>query len=506
MICRIFLTTGFRNAIKFCCPHQKTGCVHLRNSIIINEHIHFIIGLISMTKITIIGGGVSGILLTIQLIRSNTNYPLNITLIEKEKDPWLGVAYSTDKIFHLLNVRAEKMSALPEEDDHFLSWLTAHNYQASAQDFVPRFIYKTYIQDLFENTLASKPGHINFKFIHGEAVYIEQINQWEAVIRLQNEEAIVSNFVVLALGNFTNSPPRSENYSLSESSAYYNNPWASNLFENLKKDATVLIVGTGPTMVDVALTLYHNRHEGKIIALSRHGLLPTAHALSGIYSDFSQELNDAVSLTEIVKIVRKHITIAEKKGIGWRAVIDGMRPFTQKLWMDMPLEGKAAFLKYYKTYWEVVRSRMPEQCAVIIEEMIRTGMLTIKAGRIESLTRQGSSIAVKYITAKSRESHIIIADALLNCMGPGQNFEKIKHPLVESLTKQGMIRSSDISVGIKALPDGTIIKKDGTASSFLYTLGSLLRGVLWETIAIPEIRTQAKDLAELLLQKAKHLE
>ena len=35
----------------------------------------------------------------------------------------------------------------------------------------------------------------------------------------------------------------------------------------------------------------------------------------------------------------------------------------------------------------------------------------------------------------------------------------------------------------------------------MFTLGSLLRGVLWETIAIPEIRMQAKELAELMLKK-----
>src|SRR5436190_23427272 len=115
-----------------------------------------------MTNITIIGGGVSGILLTIQLIRSKPGFPLSITLIEKEKNPWLGVAYSTNKPFHLLNVRVAKMSALPGEDDHFLSWLKKHNYKFSADDFAPRFVFRKYIQDLFQNTLADKPANIDF--------------------------------------------------------------------------------------------------------------------------------------------------------------------------------------------------------------------------------------------------------------------------------------------------------------------------------------------------------
>jgi uncharacterized NAD(P)/FAD-binding protein YdhS len=51
------------------------------------------------------------------------------------------------------------------------------------------------------------------------------------------------------------------------------------------------------------------------------------------------------------------------------------------------------------------------------------------------------------------------------------------------------------------LPDGTVLRKDGQPSDMMFTLGSLLRGVLWETIAIPEIRMQAQQLAALIIQK-----
>jgi uncharacterized NAD(P)/FAD-binding protein YdhS len=456
-----------------------------------------------MTKITIVGGGVSGVLLAVQLMRARPDFPLSITLIEKEKNPWLGVAYSTDKAFHLLNVRAEKMSALPGEENHFFQWLAEHHYNISPKDFAPRFVFRKYVEDLFTDTLASKPENIEFRFIHGEAVSIEQMNEREAIIRLQNEQTISANFVVLALGNFNNNPPSSIDSSLLGSKIYLNDPWSSDLFENLKKDAAVCIIGTGPTMVDVALTLYHKKHKGKIIAISRHGLLPSAHTITKPYPDFSDEVRNINSLSDAVTIVRKHIAIAETNGTSWRAVIDAMRPFTQKLWIDLPVEGKIAFLKYYKTYWEVARSRMPEECAATIKEMISSKQLSVQAGKIESLSKHDSGIAVKYSTA-NKGSQIIIVDAAVNCMGPGLDFEKIDHPFVKSLVNQGMICNSDVAVGIKAMADGTIIKKDGTPSIMLYTLGSLLRGELWETIAIPEIRMQAKELAALLLEKAKN--
>ena len=139
-----------------------------------------------MTNITIIGAGVSGVFLTIQLIRKTHGLPLSITLIEKEKEPWVGVAYSTDKPFHLLNVRASKMSALAGEDDHFLSWLAENDYQVHADDFAPRSVYRKYVKELFEKTLADIPANIHFNFIHEEAVDIKQVNGQEAIVHLRN--------------------------------------------------------------------------------------------------------------------------------------------------------------------------------------------------------------------------------------------------------------------------------------------------------------------------------
>ena len=100
-----------------------------------------------MTKITIVGGGVSGVLLAVQLIRARPNFPLSITLIEKEKNPWLGVAYSTDKVFHLLNVRAEKMSALPEGES-----FCSVAYRTSLQYIAKRFCASLCFQEIYRRS------------------------------------------------------------------------------------------------------------------------------------------------------------------------------------------------------------------------------------------------------------------------------------------------------------------------------------------------------------------
>jgi uncharacterized NAD(P)/FAD-binding protein YdhS len=65
--------------------------------------------------------------------------------------------------------------------------------------------------------------------------------------------------------------------------------------------------------------------------------------------------------------------------------------------------------------------------------------------------------------------------------------------------RRGLIRPGPAHLGVDALLNGAIIGQDGAVSDVLYTLGSSMKGVLWEVVAVPEIRVQAKRLARLLL-------
>jgi uncharacterized NAD(P)/FAD-binding protein YdhS len=54
-------------------------------------------------------------------------------------------------------------------------------------------------------------------------------------------------------------------------------------------------------------------------------------------------------------------------------------------------------------------------------------------------------------------------------------------------------------MGIRVKPDHTVIGGDGKRSKFMLALGPLLRGSLWETTAVPELRDQARRVAETVL-------
>src|SRR5580658_5750295 len=101
--------------------------------------------------IAIIGAGISGTLTALHLIQQRT--PAKVILIDHRPDFGLGLAYSTPSLRHLLNVPAGKISALPDQPDHFLNWLREnHDAAATEKTFAPRAVFGRYIQSLLAST------------------------------------------------------------------------------------------------------------------------------------------------------------------------------------------------------------------------------------------------------------------------------------------------------------------------------------------------------------------
>jgi uncharacterized NAD(P)/FAD-binding protein YdhS len=74
--------------------------------------------------VAIIGGGASGVLAAVHLLRSAVarQSPLRITLIDRYGRHGLGHAYATTHPDHLLNAPASQMSALAGDPDHLIRW------------------------------------------------------------------------------------------------------------------------------------------------------------------------------------------------------------------------------------------------------------------------------------------------------------------------------------------------------------------------------------------------
>jgi uncharacterized NAD(P)/FAD-binding protein YdhS len=449
-------------------------------------------------KITIIGGGASGTLLAVNLLRQNTGEELRISIVEK-RGAHGGVAFSTPFDFHLLNVPAAKMSGLVDEPNHFLEWLTEEGHDFGPTDFVPRHLFGNYLRSLLDKTISeSVNGKLDI--VRDEATNIETGQDCADVV-LRSGERLRSDRVVLAFGNFL--PPHPSVYDLKFTSAekYVHDVWAPDAFGRIKGDDDILIIGTGLSMVDVVLRLRSTAHTGKVYALSTHGLLPAVHRLGHQYDSFYPEIKGAKRITDIFKRVRHHIQLAESDSSDWRAVVDSLRPHTQEIWQGLPDAEKRYFLQHLSRHWNAARHRMPPQASKILDELRAEGKLDLLSGRLRHISIDDAGRFLVNYAAKGEQSYLAV-DVLINCIGSESNFSRINSELIQNLLTSGTIRCDSIKQGLDAAPDGRLIDGSGQPSELIRAIGTALKGTLWETTAIPEIRAQARDLAARLSRPA----
>lgn len=453
-----------------------------------------------MHQIAIIGAGLSGRLLALNLFRlAPSNAAFSVQLFDREDEDRLGPAYSGGANYLLLNVPAGRMSAFSDDPEHFLKWCRDIGNPAGPLDFLPREVYRNYILSTMREAFQARANGQTMDFIRGEVTDLEPFDE-RVAIQVEDQGSFVAEAAVLALGNH---PPRNlniKNRSAFESESYVRNPWAPDVLDKIARQDTVLIIGTGQTMVDLVVALHHRAHEGLAVALSKHGFLPLGHRRFEPYESFFGEIRPTKTILDIFRKVCGHLNRADAIGIDRRAVIDSLRPDSQALWLELPEIEKRRFLRHLFRYWEVIRSRIPEGSEKIIDAMRQSGQLDILAGKISDMVETKTGMEVRYIPRGRTTPEACHAALVINCIGPELDYRKVEHPLVRNMMLKGLIRPGPANLGIDALPDGRVLDRNGRVSNKLYTIGPPLKGVLWETIAVPEIRVQAEQLARVILE------
>jgi uncharacterized NAD(P)/FAD-binding protein YdhS len=461
----------------------------------------------SSKTICIIGGGFSGVMVAVHLIREAKS-PIHLVLVNSGHPLTRGVAYSSYSNKHLLNVAAKNMSAFPDQPDHFLRWIRNHeNYGVIDHEtlpgmFLPRNIYGHYIKEVFDSAIRKKPGHVSISFVHDEAIDIE-VNGLMAHVYFKMSPTVVAHQVVLATGNHEPQDPKLNDPSFYSSRNYFRNPWAQDSVNNLDPDKEVLIIGNGLTMVDVVMGLKEKQHRGKIYSLSPNGFRILPHRTIKPYTGLIDELAPPYDLNKLVSLFRKHLAKLRAEGGNGEMLVDTLRPLTQKIWQTWSLNEKKRFMFHIRHIWGVARHRLPMSVHHQIQEMILDDKLEIIAGRLKSLTEHPNHISVSFIRRTDQKEHMIHVNRVINCTGPQTDVTKMRMPIIENLLRRGYIDSDEMRLGMRALADGTVIGKDGQPSDILYTIGSNLKGILWESTAVPELRMQAKNLSAKLLESSE---
>ncbi|MGI9169900.1 MAG: FAD/NAD(P)-binding protein [Caulobacteraceae bacterium] len=440
--------------------------------------------------VAVIGAGFSGVLTALRLLLAPDGP--RVLLIERGARFGRGAAYSTGSADHLLNVRATNMSAFVEEPSHFLDWLAAAGVAEPGRAFVTRDRYGQYLQSMLRKAAADggTAGRLSLEQDEVRALAREG-ERWR--LQLGVGRTLAADAVVLALGNLPPPAPIDIEADLIASGRYVADPWAWDPADT-PTIGEILLLGSGLTAGDIALSIQGRRPGAPILALSRRGLLPRRHDEAAPLASPARAPRG--SPLEVLREVRR-------RSLGdWRAAIDGLRPYVQALWRGWSQAERMAFLRHLRPWWDVHRHRLAPEVAARVEGFQRAGLMRVVAGRLVHLrpapTDPGS---VEAVWAPRGESAVArrLFSLVVNCAGPRGDVAQCGDPLVAGLLAAGEIRPDACRLGIDVDARSRAIGADSEALETLFAVGPITRGQFYEITSVPDIRIQAADCAGAVL-------
>lgn len=430
--------------------------------------------------IAIVGGGASGTLLALHLMRQSSSQ-LRVALIERSGIFGRGVAYTNGATGHLLNTRIGDMSAWPDDPDHFVRWLPQ-----GTRDFVERRNYGSYLAAELQQAVATSMRRL--VLVRGDVIKLEP-NEAAVTLQLADAASLVASRVVLAAGH---RPPSADE------GAFHGNPWSETALAGLSSSADLLLVGTGLTMIDMVVALANRGHRGRIVALSRRGLLPRMHPAHHPKAD-PTALSPSLLQGELSARLAAFRRLV-RSGTPWIAVMLALRPQTAELWHGLTEAQQNRFLRHLRPWWDTHRHRTAPEAGTIIERRLAEGSLTVLKGRLAALAPAADHVEAKILTRGTPFPTVMRFDRAIDCRGPRNDIAP-DAGLLETLAKSGLARPDRFGLALDVDGDGRMFDEHGSPSPRLFALGPLTRGLHWEVTAIPDIRKRAEKLATLLFDE-----
>jgi len=456
-------------------------------------------------QVVILGGGFSGAVTAIHLARGSRPHALRITLVNPTPDVGRGLAYRFDDDNLLLNVPAGNMSALADEPGHFVAYCQRIDPSLSSGSFVSRRLYGQYLEDLWTETEAAHPGMLRKQV--DKAVNLKRAangSGWD--ITLASGQQLSADQVVLAVGH---QAPRLPIPLEPEARACVIEPWDFAAMHRLPSDQAVVIVGTGHTAVDALFCLAQSRPGRPIYLLSRHGLLPHRHRLSTMPPKPPQAFpeylrNVPPTVRACTRALRQNLKALAEQGGDWRDALNELRPHTPQLWQSWPVAEQRRFLRHLQAQWDVHRHRLAHMAAQRLDRLLAEGRAQVIAGRITTIRKQSDGVEVAYRTRGDRHIAHLSASAVINCVGPNADIQRHANPLLTQLLADGLIRPDAHGLGLMVMPDLQLQNAHQQRVEGLWYVGPLLKGLMWEATAVPELRLHAQRLTRHLLSHQGH--
>ena len=458
-----------------------------------------------MKTILIIGAGYSGAVMAALLLKAQSNEPRRILLVNGSGKVARGVAYGTQSPDHTLNVPAGNMSAFDDDAQHFLKFAQRRDPKVTAGSFVARSMYGDYLEQLLIDAEASAAADATLEriFCHVTRLVIDS-DSGAILAHYENGEVRKVDQVVLALGHFASANPRINDMAFYAGDRFIRDPWNQAKLNAIGADQPVLLLGTGLTAIDVAITLQRQAPGRHIHAVSRRGVLPQYHRRAACIPHSAADQHaiwgDARTVRDQMRGLRQYCAKLEQSGGDWREALAILRRVTAGVWQDYDERERLRFVRHVQPYWDSHRHCLAPNVAAQIDEARKVGLFQASAGRVLALQDCGDHVEATIQPRGSSVARKLCVGHVVNCTGPSSNLHTTEDALVQQLLADGMIRADALGLGVDVSDTCAVVDAKGVPSERIFYIGPWLKAKYWEATAVPDLRRFARQLAETILK------
>ena len=260
---------------------------------------------------------------------------------------------------------------------------------------------------------------------------------------------------------------------------YIADPWLPAALDGIDGDDRVLLLGTGLTMVDVAVSLARRHPRVQLVATSRHGLLPRVHASQPVPLGLGLA-SAPLTVRGLLAELRHQLAQVDASGHEWQGVIDGVREQIADLWRALPLAERERFLRHAAR---------------------RLGGAPAPDGAVGPRRAVGPDRGRDAGGARRRRprSDLFHPRGQLHRPAAGEHAGMERAGRRPARRRAGSPRPA--RPGFDVDDHGRLLRGDGSLVPWLSAVGFARRGTSYETTAVPELREQAQALAARVLKR-----
>lgn len=479
-------------------------------------------------KIAIVGMGVAGMSVLREWTKEQKmDSSIKLTVFGDKHTFGTGVPYQKDDESLLMNQAAEITTIIPENKNDFVEWLQKNQGEENPNlKYYPRELFGVYLTERMNDWLKKSNAEIK-----KEKVKMIQMLP-DSRFRLTSSSGTEDFDVVhLCIGNL----PYKDPYHLIGNPNVIANPFPiEKKLSMIPYGATVGVLGTGLTSIDIFRYTFYNRsdlnvsffsHSGRFKSIigksmpfdnrlfTKENIKHTKAENSGFipldtYIEwFKKELDNQDSPLKNNEInsqlgskgsIESELNDSSKLGI-IQTLLNNMDPFLTDIWMALNEVDKQTFLNTYYTKWDKLRSPFPPATGKKLVSAWEENKINV-FDNLSDITQSQQSFK---FTLKNKTSHH--TDYLINAAGNEMNvsFEMDRMPLLQQLLSERLLQPETFGGVQVSLPDLSAVSQKYGVLHTLKIHGQLITGIQFGNNSVNIISDSARSAVQDIMQQIK---